>query len=429
MPFLGAVFVAFSALLIFASISATDGDPTMPGPFGDTQEYDSIALNLVRGRGYGIDYTDPEFRKPYESHNDEGEYATLLSWNTPYQPSTYRPPVLPVALAVTYAIFGRNFLAWRIIESLLTAFGIAIVCSVAWRAFGSRVALLTAGVAFVSHSFIRYVSNEGMMSEPLAMVGAAFLLWTLARFSETRAIRDAALAGIAFAVLVLTRGFFVLWFPFLPFFVWYIGKSRRAALVCLALAAGIPTPWWIRNCVVTRSFMPLGAPIQGAAHAAYSDLAVLHRGVWWRPIRRQAETTYVRDLGYACTGCDDVQLAKYQKRGSHVWLANHVSLVPKLMYWKVSNTIIFADEAGLIAPVFCLALAAPLVLSRRRAAVNTTVAMACVGYVVLTFAVISITWSMGWRFMVPVEPELIVLVAVPLTAALFGDEAIFAEPA
>ena len=396
----------------------------MPGPFGDTQEYDSIALNVIRGRGYGIDYSDPEFRRPYEKHNDEGDYEELLSSKTGYQPSTYRPPVLPVALAITYSIFGRNFLAWRIIESLITAAGIAIVCSVAWRAFGPRVALLTAAIVFVSHSFIRYVANEGLMTEPLAMVIAAVLLWSLSRLSETRAPRYAAFAGVAFALLSLTRSFFVLWMPFLLAFIWWIARSRRALLLCLVVAVGIPAPWWIRNCLVTRSFMPLGAPIRGAAHAAYSDLAVLHRGVWWRPLRTQAETTYVHDLGYACKGCDDVQLAQYQKRGSRAWLSTHAAMVPKLMYWKLANTILFADEAGFIAPIFCLALAAPFVVWRRRQAVNTTVAFTCIGYVALTLAVISITWSMGWRFMVPVEPELAMLVALPLTAAAFGDAAI-----
>src|SRR3954471_9058751 len=94
-----AVFVVCSTLWISASIIASHGDWMLPGYPGDTQDFDGIALNLLRGRGFAIDYTDPEFRRPYEQHNQRGLFSAIVQRHTPLQLSTYRPPLLPVAIA------------------------------------------------------------------------------------------------------------------------------------------------------------------------------------------------------------------------------------------------------------------------------------------------------------------------------------------
>ena len=428
--FIGLIFVAFAGLLIFASFARTGGDGTVPGPYGDTQDYDGIAFQILKGRGFGIDYTDAEWRKPYELHNDEGDYVELLARHTPFQYSTYRPPLLPYTLAAVYHVFGRNFLVWRIIEALLVALAVALVCDVAWRTFGSGVALIAAGIMFISQTYVRYVAVEALMTEPLAMAAAAVLLWTLVRFCETRRTGFAIAAGVAFALLSLARTFYVVWLPFIALLVWWLsGRRLKQVTWFVVLAIAIQVPWIVRNIRVTGELMPFGTQSGVAIYTGYSDLAVLHRGIWWMAPGDQPARAYVRELGRPCTACDSVQLAKYEMAGARVWVRQHAGMLPKLMYWKIANTVVFADEAGLIAPVFCFAIAAPLVWWRRRAFIRSDAAMTCALFVLLSVAVITATWSMGWRFMVPVEPVIAVFAAVPIASLIFGEATIGPAPA
>ncbi|MGZ7079051.1 MAG: hypothetical protein ACXVJT_06525, partial [Thermoanaerobaculia bacterium] len=73
------------------------------------------------------------------------------------------------------------------------------------------------------------------------------------------------------------------------------------------------------------------------------------------------------------------------------------------------------------------AVAAPLVFWRRRRFIRVKIALSMLTVIVMNFAVIALTWSAGWRFIVPVEPLLSILAAVALASLLFGDEAIEAE--
>ncbi|MGZ7039358.1 MAG: hypothetical protein ACXVJO_14380, partial [Thermoanaerobaculia bacterium] len=82
--FLAAVFAAFSILFLVASRIAAGTDGTLPPPPGDTQDYDNIALQILRGRGFAIDYTDPEWKEPYRRHNEDGTYDEILSRTEPF---------------------------------------------------------------------------------------------------------------------------------------------------------------------------------------------------------------------------------------------------------------------------------------------------------------------------------------------------------
>ena len=48
--------------------------PTQPPIPGDGQDYDNIALQILRGRGVAVDFRDEEWRRPYERSNDDGRY-------------------------------------------------------------------------------------------------------------------------------------------------------------------------------------------------------------------------------------------------------------------------------------------------------------------------------------------------------------------
>jgi len=424
--FLAGIFVAYCALLIVAA-RITGGDGSTPPPPGDTQDYDNIAVQLLHGRGFAIDYSDPEWRRPYEEHNREGEFDEILARKIPFHITTYRPPLLPFALALTYRIFGRDFLTWRIIEAVLTALALTLVSDVAWRALGSRVALIAAGLMFLSATYVHYVANVALMTEPLAIVMVAVIVWTLSRAGDAHPYAMAAACGVALALLCLTRSFYLAWLPFLAILIWRIAPERgaRAAVIFVIVALAVQTPWWIRNCRVTGTFLPFGTQAGVAMHTAYSDLAIVHHGIWWNARPEQQETAYAHEIG-PCRGCSEVELARYGMRGGSTWATRHLARLPTLAWWKIANTWETAIETGMIAPLFWLVLFAPLILWRRRALVQGKIVFAIVLLVIVNMLVIAMTWSVGWRFLVPVEPLLAVLAAVPIVTLLNGESAVVA---
>lgn len=66
-------------------------------PFpNDAADYENIAFNLWKGRGFGFDWNSPEWRQPYEAWNQSGIYDELLGRWGGFVPTTYRPPALPL---------------------------------------------------------------------------------------------------------------------------------------------------------------------------------------------------------------------------------------------------------------------------------------------------------------------------------------------
>jgi len=412
--FVAAAFVLFSLQLIVASIRQAGGDGTIPPPHGgDAQQYDNLAMQLMRGRGFGVDYTDREWRKPYEQHNANGEFNALLAHREGFQPNTFRPPLLPVVVAIVYRIFGRDFLIWRIVESLFTAAALALICNVAWREFGPRASMITFLLLLLSGTYTPFVAYQWLLTEPLAIAMTACMVWTLSTVKGSHRTAMALLCGVFFALLCLTRSFYVVWLPALAVIVWWMGR-RRAAAVFVAAAVLVQLPWWIRNCRVTDSFMPFGTQGGVALYTGYSDDAMVHGGRWWIDWHHKGESAYVRETGRTCVGCSEPELARYTSRGARVWALAHLGDLPRLAWWKVEDTLSHTP------PVLWLGLAAPFVAWHRRIAFAAV--LGCL--LVLNIAVIALTWSQQWRFMVPVEPLLAMLAALPLTSAVFGETTI-----
>jgi len=431
--FLAVVFVSFSLYFGWMSWQRDGGRPDVPPPPGDTHDYDSIAVGLLHGHGFLADFADPEFRRPYEAANGDGTYDELLA-RTFRQRAENRPPLLPVMVAATYRVFGRSFLAWQLVNSVLTALGLTIVCAVAWHAFGSRVALLSAGMMFISGSYVEQVAFLVMMSETLAILVIALLVVMLSRLAATKSVRTAVACGALAGLLVLARTIFVLWLPLLPLLAAWIvvraaGSRRQAVLVAVTVfgvACAVQLPWWIRNCIVLGAFMPTGTQGRTGLYAAYSDAAV-HRVRWWGPPREEMQTAFTPQLGKPCAASDDRSLAQCEPKGAWTWIKQNPLKVPLLAFRKVQMTINDLPDVGPGWRLFIGALAAPFVLWRRRKFVDTTTVTILAAFILFDFAAIAVTWTVGWRFAVPVEPLISIAVAIALAAMLFGESAVARE--
>src|SRR5688572_11315599 len=158
-----AIFLASFA--IYVNRASNSGALREPPESGDGHDYDAIAFNVWQGRGFGYHWSDPDWRRPYEGIP---RYRLLLTRQSEFYPTTYRPPAMPLLLSAVYALTGRNFVVWRVVNCGITAAAVTTAAAIAAQFGGFPAAVLAAIILVQSREVTRY---SGMfMTEPLAML-------------------------------------------------------------------------------------------------------------------------------------------------------------------------------------------------------------------------------------------------------------------
>jgi hypothetical protein len=259
---------------------------------------------------------------------------------------------------------------------------------------------LVAGLlGLASATYLDYTSLYTMLTEPLAMLFMSLLFASMTRLRAHP--RSAALnAGAALAGLGLSRSLYVPLTLLVPLLCgWLVWRARAnarqaigLALLMFAVGAGLQTPWWIRNCLVLGRFMPLGTQAGLNMDAAFSDDAVSHRGVWWSGAN-------------ACNGCDEGAAAAAGLARGQRWLFAHPRAALQLGAAKIIDTCAAGTrEAGPVAAFYLLAFLSPIAIWRRRRIIDVSPPIAALVLIASSLLLIGMTWSVGWRFLVPVEP-------------------------
>ena len=272
-----AVFLLISASLIIPMVKS--GVINRPPHIGDGVDYDSIALNLARGRGFGYFWDDPEWRKPYVVHNKRGIYDRYLVRKGKFQVTAFRPPAYPVILSVIYRIFGRKFFMWRVLNSFIIAAAILISIILAFRLGGLGAAIFTLLLSLTDERV--HFFSERYLTEGMACFGVILLVFIFFSLLKNKKMCLFFLAGMTFGYLVVLRNIFVLWYPFVVVIVlglfdgvWKTYFQRKNSLACLLFLVGaliLPLPWWVRNCIALKSFMPFGTQAGVTLFQGYND--------------------------------------------------------------------------------------------------------------------------------------------------------------
>jgi hypothetical protein len=397
--------VSFGMYVMRAS---TSGALREPPETGDGHDYDAIAFNVWQGRGFGYLWSDEEWRKPYAGIP---RYRLLLTRQSDFYPTTYRPPAMPYLLSAVYAVAGRNFTAWRVVNCGITAGAVTTAAIISAQFAGAPAAVITAAILLQSRELTRY---SGMfMTEPLATLMLALLAWTWVRnaaFGWTA--KRAVASGLAMGGLLAARTIFILTTPvllILPGRDLTFGSKLawKTKAICLAVAIVVISPWWIRNIVVLDAFMPLGT--QGGINLpmGFGPHALRHRGIWasnpgdgWPEIAALKLDTVT----------SEVLLAKHRQNLTISWMLDNPRQVIDLMWLHVSQEL--KPGRGFYSRWLLPS-----------AAVSAFVLWKLPGVWVLALIVcgnilsIAMTYSAGGRFMVPVQPLLAALVAAALAYA------------
>ena len=277
-------------------------------------------------------------------------------------------------------------------------------------AIGWRAALIAGLLGLASATYLDYTSGYTMLTEPLAMLFMSLLFASMTRLRAHP--RNAALnAGAAVAGLGLSRNVYVPLTLLVPLLCgWLVWRARAnarqaigVALLIFGIGAGLQTPWWIRNCLVLGRFMPFGTQAGLNMNAAFSGDAVLHRGVWWSGAN-------------ACNGCDEAEVAAARLARGQGWLFAHPGAALQLGVTKIAETCAGGTrEAGPVTVFYLLALLSPIAIWRRRRIIDTSPPIAALVLIAASLFLIAMTWSVGWRFLVPVEPLLACSAAMVIT--------------
>ena len=398
------VFAAIflTAFGVYVMRASTSGALREPPETGDGHDYDAIAFNVWQGRGFGYEWSNQDWRKPYEGIP---RYRLLLSRRSEFYPTTYRPPAMPYLLSAVYAAAGRNFKAWRVVNCGITAGAVTTAAIISAQFAGIPAAVLTAAILLESRELTRY---SGMfMTEPLATFMLALLAWAWARNARDGwTIGRAITAGIAMGGLLGARTIFILTTPILlllPGRDLTFGSrlAWKAKAICLAVAIVVISPWWIRNIVVLDAFMPLGT--QGGINLpmGFGPRAIRSQGIWAsNPGDGWPEIAALK-LDIVTS---EVMLAKHRQALTLNWMMDNPGEVLRLMRLHVAQELKPGRD---FYSRWLLPAAAVSVLVLWRFPGAWVLALMVCGNILS----VAMTYSAGGRFMVPVQPLLAALAA------------------
>jgi hypothetical protein len=217
------------------------------------------------------------------------------------------------------------------------------------------------------------------------------------------------------AGLIASRTIFVLWLPLIAIlpgkdlsfgskFAW------RPKAICFAVALLVMSPWFVRNMVVTRAFLPLGT--QGGINLpmGFGPRAFRSQGIWASNPEDGWPEISAKKLDVVTT---EVLLAQYRSRLTIDWMLAHPREVIQLMRLHVWQEL--RPRRDVLLKWLLPAAAVAVLIFRKKTATWVIVLM-----VAANVMSIAMTYSASGRFMVPVQPLLIALAGAMVVAVLSG---------
>lgn len=404
--------IAVFSLAVFATFSLIGGYLTVrnfwqvpPATSGDEPLYDSIGWELSRGNGYQVDFSDPEFRKPYEQANRP------LDSSTRYDniPDTVRPPLFPLVVSLANRLLGRQFWGVRVWNLLCLSWTVGLAAVWLVRRYGVLSALLLIPVAVVIDVRTRLFSRA-ILTEATSVLTVTLLCLSLLRLfesiervdqSQSKSYRWAFLSGICATLALYTRSNVLLWLPVIAFCIgWLVFRKAKAlrfrqtavivGLFSITVAVGY-APWAMRNIQVTDELMPLGT--QGATQlsAAWGDEIWESQGIW---VNLESKDFFKQLDDHTLTPmAHRVSLAQYSQTKARTWIVQNPMKSLLLIPLKIGQE--FRPRHWSEAVILLLAMIGLWEMgpSPARRTFLTLILATAFG--------VGITWSVEGRFLVP----------------------------
>lgn len=176
----------------------------------------------------------------------------------------FRGPLYPYLLAFLYKISGSSITFAVFAQHLIGTFTTGLVYLLSREYFSPRVSLLAGVFAALYWPFVYFEGDLLIVTTILFLNTLGLLL--LARSIRTNSFIVLAAAGVVFGLSAIARPSVLIFFPALPFILYWHrrpgGRSRECLVRSAVLIGGIAVvilPVMIRNYVVARSIVPVAA--------------------------------------------------------------------------------------------------------------------------------------------------------------------------
>jgi len=292
-------------------------------PSSDPATYDTVAWNLARGAGFSL-----------------GEGAGSY-------PPAFVPPVVPWITSLLYRAVGHRFFAAVLLQCLVGSLVPVLLAALGGTLFGSPVAR-TAGWLAAIHPLLVFFSGY-LLTESTFTVTLLLALILSAEWVRTPRPGRAVGAGIVWGLATLTRPTALLlpllvgawaWRP-LGLTVGGHGRTRQLLLVLLGLVL-VVAPWTIRNALALHSFVPVTTGAGGALMVANNP------ATWDVPSARGGADsgTYRAALAGEFRGLGEVALDARARSLTWAFMRARVSQWPSVALAKLARFWRFRAEGG-----------------------------------------------------------------------------------
>lgn len=417
--FFGLAYLFCLVGFAIANHAATRGMTLPPGSASsDPARYVNLGWNLSQGRGFSLDYGNPELRARYEQSNLHGEFDYLLRRN--YRGvTTFTPPGYPMLLAGLFTTVGCRPNLARWLSTALMAFACALAASMALARAGPVAGAVTL-LGLTLDGRVQYFAGEAH-AEAFAAAVLTTILYLWYRTPRAAPI----ILGLLSGGLILIRSNYLLWLPFAAaILLWSlkdqprevrVGRIKSAGLYSAALIL-VVTPWMVRNCLVMGRIEPLPTNGRIGLVGAYCDASFENWGCFSSATLYKTMNSLAEDpaLAKALVREREAVAADRGQRQALAWIAqnwhsklpllmgmrclNHLQMYP----WRSNNYYPYPLRLlVLILLVTSILTAAPGSLERQ------------VGLVLaVDLIVVAFTWAIEGRFLVPLWPILYLVIGL-----------------
>jgi hypothetical protein len=447
-------FAIATIILLPAFVARITTDPLfrqLPKPTSDGPVYENMAFHLFKGRGFYVDWSDDQWRSPYEQSARSAEYVSYLNAPPQSMPMTGRPPLLPVIIATIYKIVGRNETAFAIVRIML-GMCLAIACGLSianartaldrmyrgakYSAFiwPIRLGCIGAIVFAASNRTLVGYAND-FLTEPLALLATQLLVTLLlfvqgqpsigkvtadSREQHLRPFLVALAISFTIAVMIFSRSLFVLWLPGiwgLLIFVWpgTMNQKLRWTTITAICTLVFLSPWWIRNCVVLGRFMPLGTQGPITLLGGYCDEALANGGDWQHAPELRLRESLRSDPHFVALPNDTQRELKVvdESRGLvRAWIKTHWREFPEMFVQRIITHWNPYFGRSLVWKLLALWGVVTIISNRR------SEAWIFVGIPLMNTILVAMLYTTGGRFLVPLYGVLFTLAAIGITSLI-----------
>jgi 4-amino-4-deoxy-L-arabinose transferase-like glycosyltransferase len=213
------IMIGVTAILLRLMSALYQGNTVtiMPG-ISDQVSYDSLARRVVEGYGFTF-----------------GENHWPMTWAG--EPTAHWSFLYTLYLAALYGLFGAHPLIPRLLQALIVGvLQTYVTYRLGEKTFSKGVGVIAAGISALYIYFIYY--SGSLMTEPFYITAILCSLLIAMEIAEkpgrASEIKYGIFLGIAFGITILLRQVFLLFIPFLLFWIWFVRIRRRLSLPLLS---------------------------------------------------------------------------------------------------------------------------------------------------------------------------------------------------